>query len=123
MLQRHDTQNSSNESVSQDSGQENKPPELQDEASTPEQRARVVRSPTWTPGRRTAELGNVLQELALDVPEGLSGQGQTPDSSSSEGSPPKEQRNKNLAELLEERIGNNEGGRYAFEIYVDPENR
>ncbi|CAE7203259.1 unnamed protein product [Symbiodinium necroappetens] len=118
---------SSTGSTVQDSDIENKPPGLdQEEVSTPEPAARVMRSPGWVPGRRALELGNVLQELALDVPEELTGQAQAPDSHSppsSEGSPPKEQREKNLGELLDERIAANEGGRYSFDIYVDPENR
>ena len=32
---------------------------------TPEPMARVVRSPSWTPGRRTLEIGNVLQETSF----------------------------------------------------------
>ena len=31
--------------------------------ATPEPMARVIRSPSWTPGRRTLELGNVLQDF------------------------------------------------------------
>ncbi|CAK9003945.1 unnamed protein product [Durusdinium trenchii] len=104
---------------SEDSSKENKRPDDELEA-TPEPMARVLRSSSWTPGRRTLELGNVLQELALTVPEELLHQGQTPESPHSEGSPHQDVQSQNVAEL-DEQMARNE--RHNFEIYIDPENR
>lgn len=122
-LERNDTQGTSTSVESPDSNKENKAPDDEQEG-TPEPMARVVRSPSWTPGRRTLEIGNVLQELALSVPEELMHQGQTPESPQSEGSPVpanRQAQSQNLAELLDEQIATS--SRHNFEIYVDPENR
>lgn len=120
-LERNDTQGTSGTSISgsPDSSKENKRPDDELEA-TPEPMARVLRSSSWTPGRRTLELGNVLQELALTVPEELLHQGQTPESPHSEGSPHQDVQSQNVAEL-DEQMARNE--RHNFEIYIDPENR
>lgn len=122
-LERNDTQGTSTSVESPDSNKENKAPDDEQEG-TPEPMARVVRSPSRTPGRRTLEIGNVLQELALSVPEELMHQGQTPESPQSEGSPVpanRQAQSQNLAELLDEQIATS--SRHNFEIYVDPENR
>lgn len=124
LLQRNDTQGTQTSVDSHDSEKENKDPDDLQEA-TPEPMARVIRSPSWTPGRRTLELGNVLQELDLHVPEELMHQGQTPESPQSEESPVpanRQAQNQTPAEMLEERMANT-SSRYDFEVYVDPENR
>ncbi|CAJ1387599.1 unnamed protein product [Effrenium voratum] len=114
-LQRTDTQGTSM-SESMESNQENKPPE--DLEATPEREppTHLVRSPEPS-GLRTP-----LRDLQINhLPEGA--QEQTPDSPPSSQESPERSSVQNLAELQEERIARNEGGRYDFTFYVDPENR
>jgi len=114
-LQRTDTQGTSM-SESMESNQENKPPE--DLEATPEREppTHLVRSPEPS-GLRTP-----LRDLQINhLPEGA--QEQTPDSPPSSQESPERSGVQNLAELQEERIARNEGGRYDFTFYVDPENR